>query len=168
MNPSEVTFHPPTLEDGAAVSALVRESGALEPNTTYAYLLLCHHFGDTCLVAREGDSIVGCALAYRIPARPQVLFIWQIGVAPQARGRGLASKILDELVARPALQDIERLELTIAQSNVASNRLFDSFATRNGWKIARTQGFEPHHFGAERHEHELLVTITPEEGRKSS
>lgn len=168
MKPSEVTFLPPTLEDGAAVAALVRESGALEANTTYAYLLLCHHFSDTCLVAKDEGNIVGCAIGYRIPARPKVLFVWQIGVAPQARGRGLASKILDELVARPALRDIASLELTIAQSNEASNRLFDSFATRNGWSIARTRGFESHHFGAERHEHELLVTITPQEGRKPS
>jgi L-2,4-diaminobutyric acid acetyltransferase len=140
----------------------------LEPNTTYAYLLLCHHFSETCLIAKEGKSVIGCILGYRIPERPQVLFIWQIGVAPAARGRGLASKILDELVARPALRDIVSLELTIAQSNEASNRLFDSFATRNGWSIARTKGFESKHFGAERHEDELLVTLTPQEGRKSS
>jgi L-2,4-diaminobutyric acid acetyltransferase len=165
MNDSEVKFAHPTLDDGAAVATLVRETGALEPNTTYAYLLLTQYFGESCLVARRGTELVGCVLGFRIPERPRVLFVWQIGVAPSARGRGLASKILDELVSRPALRDLEGLELTIARSNDASNRLFDSFAARNGWSISRTPGFESHHFGAERHEDELLVTITPTEGK---
>src|SRR5690606_32932579 len=96
MNDSELKFAHPTLDDGAAVAALVRESGALEPNTTYAYLLLSHYFGESSLLCRRGSELVGCVLGFRVPGRPRTLFIWQIGVSPSARGRGLASKILDE------------------------------------------------------------------------
>lgn len=151
---------PPRLSDGALVSALVAEVGGLEVNTGYAYLLLCHHFSDTCAIAKIGEHIVGCVLGYRIPAHPEVLFIWQVGTRKEQRGTGLASRILDELISRPGLQEITSIQLTIAPSNEASSRLFRSFADRHGWAISDQEGFLPEHFGTSTHEEERLVTIT--------
>lgn len=149
----------PTLEDGAAVGMLVREVGTLEANTGYAYLLLSHHFSDTCVVAERDDKLVGCVLAYRLPKDPRVLFIWQIGVAESERGRGLAKKMLHHLARRTHAEGVEFIEMTIAPSNEASNGLFDSFARQLEVPIHRETGFEAHHFGPVGHEEELLVRI---------
>lgn len=151
----------PTLEDGAALGMLVREVGTLEPNTGYAYLLLSHHFSDTCVVAERGDRLVGCVLAYRLPRNPQVLFVWQIGVAASERGKGLAKKMLHHLAKQTQADGVRMLEMTIAPSNEASNRLFDSFARELDVPIERVQGFEVRHFGPVGHEEELLVRIGP-------
>src|SRR5690606_24057476 len=101
-----VTTRPPLPGDAAAVAQLVRQTETLEPNSTYAYLLLCTHFAETSVVAESGGALVGCALGYRVPSRPHTLFIWQIGVHPTAQRRGVALRLLDDLMRRPALRDV--------------------------------------------------------------
>ncbi len=154
-------LRPPHLSDGGKVAQLVREVGELEPNTVYAYLLLCHHFSSTCVVAEREGAIVGCALAYRLPEDASRLFVWQIGVAQSARGQGLALSMLEHLFDRKELGDVMYVEQTIAPSNVASNRLFDSFARRRGLNIQRSPGFRAEDFEPFSHEEELLVSIGP-------
>lgn len=157
-----VTTRAPLIEDAATVAALVRAAGALEPNTTYAYVLLCSHFSGTSAVAEVGQSLVGCALGYRIPERPDTLFLWQVGVASALRGRGVARQLLDQLASRPALADIQFWEMSIAPSNAASLRLFQSWASRRGVSLELAGRFEPSVFGAESaHEREDVFRIGP-------
>lgn len=132
LNPeADMVMRRPTRNDGAAVWRLVGESEALEQNSAYAYLLLCTHFCDTCLVAEEHASLAGCALAYRLPREPRSLFVWQIGVAATARGRGLASELLDGLLGLPACRSVQYLCASVTAGNAASRALFVSFARRH-------------------------------------
>src|SRR5690606_4540692 len=64
-----IAFEQPTVADGAEMWRLVRESGVLDENSCYAYLLLCRHFDSTCLVARQAGDVVGFVAAYRPPNR---------------------------------------------------------------------------------------------------
>jgi L-2,4-diaminobutyric acid acetyltransferase len=157
---ADLQLRPPTLADGAAVSALVREAGGLEPNTTYAYLLLCTHFSQTSVVAVEDGELLGVLLGYRLPEARERLFVWQIGVKPTARGRGVARAMLDHLVDRAELQDVCAIEQTIAPSNEASNKLFASFARSRGCDLSVAPGFASKDFGPVAHEEENLVRIS--------
>ncbi len=124
-----VALRHPTPSDGAAVWALVKACGSLDVNTPYAYLMACHNFADTCLVAEDGTDLAGMVLAYRQPSAPSTLFVWQVGVAPSHRGQGLAATMLDHLVTRitPA---VSHVEATINPSNVPSRNLFRALARR--------------------------------------
>src|SRR5690606_7644379 len=133
--PGPFTLRAPTQADGAGVAALVRAAGQLEPLTTYAYLLLCSHFAETAAVAERAGELAdvarvlaGVTSGSRLPDDATRLFVWQIGVHPAARGQGLAKLLLAVLADRPSLRDIVWMEQTIAPSNQASNRLFESFA----------------------------------------
>ena len=165
MSPLEVAQAPvlrsPSVDDGAAIWELVRESGTLEPNTCYAYLLLATHFAPTCLIAARGGEQVGFVLAYRPPARPEVIFVWQIGVRPDCRGRGLAKRMLHALVRRPACADATYLEATVGVSNRGSDRLFRGFARERGVECAIERGFVSDDFGPLDHEAEHLYRIGP-------
>lgn len=157
--PGPFTLRAPTQADGAGVAALVRAAGQLEPLTTYAYLLLCSHFAETAAVAERAGELAGVALGYRLPEDATRLFVWQIGVHPAARGQGLAKLLLAELADRPSLRDIVWMEQTIAPSNQASNRLFESFARSRSCELSRARGFVPQDFGSSAHEEEHLVRI---------
>lgn len=157
----QTTYVAPTVSDGAAVAQFVRQAGSLEPNTTYAYLLLCHHFADTCVVAKQGDRVVGVLLAYRLPADPEAVFVWQVGTAADTRGQGVASTMLTTLKERVQKAGVRRFDVTIAPSNEASRALFRRWAEKMQLPISEASGFEKEHFGGEEHEPEPLLTIGP-------
>src|SRR5690606_27639742 len=127
----------------------------------YAYLLLCRDFSSTCLVAECSSALTGFVTAYRPPARSDVLFVWQIGVAPRARGQGLATRLLEELLAQPACHGIRFLEANITPSNHASWRLFERLARRLAAPMETGEGFRADWFGDAAHEAELLMRIGP-------
>ena len=141
------TTRPPTIEDAAAVVELVRSSGVLEPNTAYAYVLLCSHFSSTSAVAELDGRVVGCCLGYRIPQQPKSIFLWQIGVDSTCRRMGIAGLLLDGLCARPELRDVESFELSIAPSNTASFKLFETWASKRGLSLERVGCFQSAVFG---------------------
>lgn len=159
-------FRAPTLSDAAPLWALVRATGVLEPNSAYAYLLLSTHFASTGMVAERDGRLVGFVSAYVPPSRPDAVFVWQIGVHPDAQGAGLGRRMLLELLARPACASAKYLEATVGVSNRASERLFRSVARILETGCEVTPWFLPEHFpasesGATAHEAEPLYRIGP-------
>jgi len=157
------------VPDAASIWRLVRDSGVLDCNSSYLYLLLCRDFSDTCVVAERGEETVGFVTAYRLPRDPSVLFVWQIGVCSTARRQGLAKRMLRDLLDR---QDVEQpprfLEATVAASNIASRRLFQSLAADIGATLVEEEGFLVSDFPAavsddpaEAHEAEPRLRIGP-------
>lgn len=156
-----ITLRHPCLEDGTAMCQLVQETTPLDPNSCYAYLLLCTHFSDTCIVAEEESELVGFVAAYRPPKNPDVLFVWQVGVKPVARGKGLAKSMILTLLERDTCQSVNFLEATVTPSNVASQTLFRSLANAYEAYCDETCWFPSEAFGAGEHEAEVLFRIGP-------
>jgi diaminobutyrate acetyltransferase len=114
--------------DGANIWKLVGDCGVLDLNSCYAYLMFCRDFAATTLVAEDDSALLGFVTAYIPPTRPDVVFVWQIGASPAARGRGLGKSLLRALLGSPACDRVRFLEATITPSNMASERLFRSIA----------------------------------------
>jgi L-2,4-diaminobutyric acid acetyltransferase len=100
----------PTSADGPLMWGLALESGGLDVNSRYAYLLWCRDFAATSIVARSGDRLAGFITGYRRPDAPDTLFVWQVAVGPDFRRRGLASRMLDHLVAALRGGSIRRID----------------------------------------------------------
>lgn len=158
-NPQEVRLRPPTVEDAADMWHIVVESGVLDANSVYCYLLVCRDFAATSVVAEAGGRVIGFASGYRLPNKPDTLFVWQIGVEPAERGRKVASRMLDDLIARS--KGIIHLETTIAPSNQASRRLFEQAAARHGADMHDSGGFATGLFPGGAHEPEHRYRIGP-------
>ena len=152
-------IRPPSLADGAAMWRLARDSGTLDLNTSYAYLLLARDFAATSrLAVRDGEG-AGFVLGYLRPAAPETLFVWQIAVDSSQRGKQVAGRMLDALLED--LPQVRRLETTITEDNTASQRLFASFARRHGASEEITELITEEHFPDAGHGAELLHTISP-------
>jgi len=156
-----ITFRHPTIPDGLALWRLVGEAGTLDLNSTYAYLVVCRDFAETCLVAEEAGRIAGFVTGYRPPRKPDTVFVWQIGVAPEARGRGLGSLVLDRLLQSDACSTVRFLETNVTPSNRASRALFQGLARRLRTPIEELEGFESSLFPDPSHEPERLLRIGP-------
>ncbi len=151
----------PTVADAQVMVRLAAASRTLDVNSDYAYLLLARDFDETCVVAEHGDILVGFATAYRPPRHPDVLFVWQIAVAEVARGDGLASRMLDDLVQRGLTSGMRFVEATVTPSNFASQSLFKSLARRHSVRCEITAGFAADAFETPGHESEDLFRIGP-------
>lgn len=117
--------------DGAALWRLVAQVGTLELNTPYAYVLLASDFGSTCRVAEAEDgSLVGAVIGLRPPREPDCAFVWQVGVRPDFRGKGLALALLQAWHGCPAVSDARWLTATVAEGNRASQALFRRLAAQ--------------------------------------
>ncbi|MGW5050454.1 diaminobutyrate acetyltransferase [Actinokineospora sp. NPDC004072] len=150
----------PTTRDGAAMWRIARDSGTLDLNSSYAYLLWCRDFAETSAVVRADGAAVGFAIGFLRPADPQTLVIWQIAVDAAQRGRGLAGQLLDHLVERLAERGVRYLETTITPDNTASIALFDGLARRRGARREATALFAADAFPDE-HDREDLHRIGP-------
>ncbi|MDX3577888.1 diaminobutyrate acetyltransferase [Streptomyces sp. FL07-04A] len=153
----------PSVADGAALWRLAKESGTLDLNSSYSYLLWCRDFAATSAVARaENGEPVGFVTGYVRPEDPHTLLVWQVAVDSAHRGRGLAAALLDGLTARIAAErPLTALETTVTPGNTASERLFASYAERHGAGVTREVLFGSALFPDGPHDPEVLYRIGP-------
>lgn len=164
--PPLVQCRPPETGDAMRMHALVDACASLDLNSPYAYLLLCTHFRNTCVVAEREGMLVGFLAGYRPPDACDTLFVWQVAVAGAARGLGLGSRLLDAVLAQPACRDVAYVEASITPSNAASWALFRALARRRDAACHTRPLFTRQDFGALAHEEEQLLRIGPfEPGR---
>lgn len=154
-----------TAEDGAAVWRLVKASGVLDVNSSYAYLLFLDHFGDTSVVAEVDGEVVGFVTGFRPPREPEAVFVWQVAVAESARGRGLAGRLLNGLVRLPGCRGVRTMLTTVTPSNTPSQAMFRSFARGVDAEVTVTEYLTGDHFPEGGHEPEELYRIGPFELR---
>ena len=122
----------------------------------YCNLLQCDHFAETCVVAEIDSNIVGWISAYILPSEPE------------ARGMGVAKKMLLDLVSRQCCDDVTRLKTTITKKNDASWALFRAFADRMDAPLEHDAHFiRDDHFGGN-HDTEYMVTVGAFGARESA
>ncbi|HET7628534.1 MAG TPA: diaminobutyrate acetyltransferase [Bacillales bacterium] len=158
---SDCHFRAPTENDGADVWTLVKSTGVLDLNSSYSYLMWCKFFRETSIVAEQSDKVVGFISGFIHPDKPNVLFIWQVAVDASQRGKGLATKMLFELLEREACEDVEYLQATVSPDNIASRKLFTRFAKKLNTRCEIREGFKPEDFPESNHEEEPLYHIGP-------
>jgi L-2,4-diaminobutyric acid acetyltransferase len=151
----------PRLTDARNIWHLVKESGVLDPNSVYCYLLLCEHFRETCRVAEQDGKLAGFVTAYIPPNIDNILFVWQIGIVMEFRGQGIARKLILDLLSANTGKGINTLLATVAPSNTVSMALFHSIARHLQTHIRQQEFFSAAMFPGMQHEQENLVTIGP-------
>jgi L-2,4-diaminobutyric acid acetyltransferase len=149
-------FEPPRPDDGRYLWRIARDSQTLDLNSPYTYVLWCRDFAATSVVARADGRVRGFVIGFDRPEEPGTLFVWQVAVDAEWRGRRLAGRMLDHLADRGH----RFVEATVTPDNTASDRLFTAFARDRGVELARTQLFAEEVFPGD-HEPEVLYRIGP-------
>lgn len=155
-----VEIDTPAVSDGPALYRITRDSGVLDVNSSYVYLLWCRDFANTSLVARADGAVVGFVTGYIRPDAPDTIVVWQVAVDASQRGGGVAGALLGELLRRALPRGVRYLETTITADNTASIKLFSALARRHDAKLAVSELFTPELF-PDAHEGEDLYRIGP-------
>jgi len=157
-----VHFKKPEKKDAYQIYTQVKNSPPLELNTYYAYLLITTHFRDTSVVVSTiDDRVLGFIAGYRIPCRMNTLFIWQICTDKSMRGKGLAKKMVRQILIREENDDIKFIEATVTPNNIDSNIFFKSLASFFQCDFSCKDFFKKEDFIPLNHEEEILYRIGP-------
>jgi L-2,4-diaminobutyric acid acetyltransferase len=156
-----ILMRSPSLEDGMAACRLIENCPPLDTNSSYCNLLQCSHFAGTSVITHRDGDLVGFISGYVIPERRDTLFIWQVAVADQARGVGLASRMLAHILARPICADIGYLETSITHDNHGSWALFKSLARKFSADFQSSLWMDKETHFSGQHNSEALVRIGP-------
>lgn len=157
---NSITFRKPTLADGAPVHALIARCAPLDTNSMYCNLLQCFHFADSAILAELEQQPVGFISGYIVPNQPDTLFVWQVAVDAQARGQGLASRMLTTLLANQN-SSVRYLHTTITADNQASWNTFRRLARALETDFTSQELFnKEQHLGGQ-HDTEFLIQIGP-------
>ena len=159
------TIRPPVAEDGVRIHDLIRDCPPLDANSLYCNLVQCIHFADTSAVAEDQGRLVGWISAYRLPRDPSTLFVWQVAIAPPARGVGLAIRLIDDILARPGNRDLRRIEASVTSSNLSSMGMFQRLARRREADLEWSAWLDRFDHFEDRHDTEWLLRIEPLESR---
>lgn len=149
----------PSAADGARIWELVKDTGVLDLNSAYAYMMVARNFAGTSIVAEAEGEIAGAITGHVLPEKPDTLFIWQVATNANFRGMGVASTMLHGIVDAPACQGVRFMETTISPSNEASQALFRRFADDRAADVDVTTGFSEDMFPVDGHEPEDLYRI---------
>ncbi len=157
----DIRLRAPRPDEGGAIWEVARDTGTLDLNSSYLYMLLARDFADTCVVAEHQDRIVGFASGYRRPRHPEVLFLWQVGIRPALQGHGLGKRLVAAFLRQPGADRASLLETTISPDNEASRALFRAIARELETDCRVSPCFAAGDFPEPGHEAEELFTIGP-------
>lgn len=156
-----IVYRLPEKKDAQAVRRLIEDSPPLDLNSQYCYLLLCTHFAPTSVIAEYHQKICGFVSAYIRPDREDTLFVWQVVVKKDFRGKSIARGMLTSCLQRSHLPSLRYLETTVNPSNKSSNALFSSLAASLNAGLTKSVLFSADDFGKTSHEEEILYRIGP-------
>ncbi|PYZ95153.1 diaminobutyrate acetyltransferase [Salipaludibacillus keqinensis] len=155
-----LSLEQPTKEDGQGMWALAKKT-SLDLNSAYKYIMMAEYFSETCVVAKERGEVVGFITGFIQPEHPDVIFVWQVGVDSSQRGKGIGSKMLNELISRDGTKEVRYLEATITEDNKASQSLFKRLAKENDTSFEVLECFPADVFPEEGQEAEYTYRIGP-------
>lgn len=128
--------------DLSSVRKLVQECQPLTLHTAVTYGVLFRHFPDTCFVAEESGTLIGFISAIRGTAHDNAIYVWQIGVIPAARGKGLSHKLIDAVAGAARHVSCSTLQVGIEPSNDLSLEVFRAYARKNNTNLSEVDRVE--------------------------
>lgn len=146
--------------DAKIIWELARNSEMVDSNPAYFYLLWCHEFANTSIVATVDDHVVAFLLGYLRQDLPDTLVVWQAGVDPAYRVFGLRLRMLNEVIDSNVDRGVHWFETTATRDDKAIIRAVERFARQRAARVVKQILFGADHFPDE-HATEILYSVGP-------
>lgn len=140
---------------------IVEDSGVLDVNSPYSYLMWGKYYRDTSCLAVLDQKVIGFVTGFIQPETPDTIFVWQVAIDLNYRGYGLGTKLLEALLLQVKDKNIAFLEATVTPSNIPSSKLFHKIAKNHGTNCTVKPCFHSEQFPDKQTEEELTHRIGP-------
>ena len=149
----------PRKKDGSAVAKLIKRCPPLDLNSTYHYLIQSHYFSKTCSIAFDNKKIVAFVSGFINPSRNNSLFIWQVAIDEDYRGKELGIELIEFILKQN--KNINSIEATVTETNSASRRMFQKICEKYQIKLSEQTLFDKEQDFSKEHDSEILIKIGP-------
>ena len=120
--------------DNALLRHLAKQCPTLDLHTQYTYWVNTYYFNKSSFILEDDGKLIGYIMAINTS---DVIFIWQIGVIKEYRGKGLSYKLISA-VMEYAKSINKPIEVTIASNNKSSFNAFKSAALKQNLKMIKS------------------------------
>lgn len=122
----------PGIERFEEISGFVSKYNVLNDHGIFFYRIVLDYFGDTALIATDGDDrICGWTFGFASQREPELFFLYQIGVDPRHLRKGIGTSLIEALIGRASGKGCSRMRATVEPDNIASRRLFEKAGFKN-------------------------------------
>ena len=98
----------------------------LIPRDEFTYVVLIRYFPSLCKAIFLEGSLVGYVGGFAAPTCAS--YLWQLGVSPAKRGKGLATQLLVDFIHESRRLGLGSVEFSVEPENEVALRTFKSFA----------------------------------------
>ena len=130
----KITIRNVEKTDNALLRHLAKQCPALDLHTQYTYWVNTYYFNKSSFILEDDGKPIGYIMALNTP---DVIFIWQIGIIKEYRGKGLSYKLISA-VMEYAKSINKPIEVTIASNNKSSFNAFKSAALKQNLKMIKS------------------------------
>ncbi len=120
-----------TSDDVATLVGLAHQCPPLEIHTQYTYWVCANYYSRSSFILEDNKTPIGYVL---VVDSPKAVFLWQIGIIPQYRKKGL-SRVLLSACADYAKSEGKCIETTIAEENIDSLSAVSRFCKNNCFNL---------------------------------
>lgn len=129
-------------EDVAEIERFISLCKPLDQHSTFTYWVLARYFDNTCFVVEENNDIVGYVSGVKSSSKPDVFYIWQIGISPEHRKKGLSSQLIRTVVEAAVSLGSKSIHVSIDPENSSSHSAFLRFAEISGLQMNKIDELE--------------------------
>lgn len=148
------------MSDARSIWRIARDAERLDSNPAYFYLLWCHEFANTSVVATVHEKLAGFLLGFVRQEAPDTLFVWQVGVDPSCPVFGLRLRMLNEVIDRNLGCGVNFVETTATAGDKVFNRLARRVSRQRGARLVKRAQFDSTQFAKGR-AIEIIFSIGP-------
>lgn len=130
----ELVVRPVQKTDNALLRHLAKQCPTLDLHTPYTYWVNTYYFNKSSFILEDDGKPIGYIMALNTP---DAVFVWQIGIIKEYRGKGLSYKLVSA-VMEYAKNINKPIEVTIASTNIGSFNAFKSAAIKHNLQMIKS------------------------------
>ena len=130
----KITIRNVQKTDNALLRHLAKQCPSLDLHTQYTYWATAYYFNKSSFILEDDGKPIGYIMALNTP---DVIFIWQIGIVKEYRGKGLSCELISA-VMEYAKSINKPIEVTIASNNKSSFNAFKSATLKQNLKMIKS------------------------------
>ncbi|KYC53386.1 MAG: Acetyltransferase (GNAT) family protein [Candidatus Methanofastidiosum methylothiophilum] len=124
-----------TVEDIDSLRIFVNECKPLELHTPFTYWTLFNYFSNLCFLILDEEKVIGFISGIRSSVDKDTVYLWQIGVSKEYRGKKYASLLIDHFIKAVSDLDCNKIQVSISPENESSYNAFAKYTKENSFSF---------------------------------